>query len=66
MLHTSPQFLSAFAEKAELLGMNRQQFEERFTDIPIEQLPSIPPAFTTSFVKFFHHRQNTQIPEVRR
>uniref|UniRef100_A0A915DLD7 PHD-type domain-containing protein n=1 Tax=Ditylenchus dipsaci TaxID=166011 RepID=A0A915DLD7_9BILA len=63
MLHTSAQFINAFAEKAELLGMDRHQFEEKFAEVPTEQLPNLPPAFSTSFVRYFEHREEVEVPE---
>lgn len=51
MLHSSAQFLESFAEKAELLGMERKEFNEQFLRIPAEQIPTIPLAFTETSVR---------------
>ncbi|KAH7722388.1 PHD-finger family protein [Aphelenchoides avenae] len=57
MLHASAQFLEAFAEKAELLGMDRKEFNEQFMRLPAEQIPTIPLAFTETAVRYYSHRE---------
>lgn len=57
MLHASAQFLEAFAEKAELLGMDRKEFNEQFMRLPAEQIPTIPLAFTETAVRYYNHRE---------
>lgn len=51
MLHSSPEFLDLFAEKSELLGLNRQQFVDQFIHLPTEQIPFVAPAFDSTFVR---------------
>ncbi|KAI1723773.1 PHD-zinc-finger like domain-containing protein [Ditylenchus destructor] len=63
MLHTNAQFLNAFAEKAELLGMERKDFEEKFMTIATEQLPNLAPAFSSSFVRYFERREEVELPD---
>ena len=63
-LHTSPRYMNAFAEKAELLGMTRQHFEQEFASVPPSQLPSgLPPAFSKNFVGYVEHRDSICIQE---
>ncbi|KAI1714222.1 PHD-zinc-finger like domain-containing protein [Ditylenchus destructor] len=63
MLHTNAQFLNAFAEKAELLGMERKDFEDKFMTIATEQLPNLAPAFSSSFVRYFERREEVELPD---
>ncbi|CAK5037180.1 unnamed protein product [Meloidogyne enterolobii] len=64
LLHTSPQYLNEFAEKAELLGINRQQFEEEFYKVPASQLPmGLTPAFSVDFINYMTYRDNVVLSE---
>ncbi|KAL7074872.1 hypothetical protein ACQ4LE_005644 [Meloidogyne hapla] len=64
LLHTSAQYLNQFAEKAELLGINRQQFEQEFYKVPTSQLPmGLTPAFSVDFVNYMTYRDNVLLIE---
>lgn len=78
LIQTSAQFLERFAEKAELAGVEKNDFEKAFAWIPTEQLPIMPPAFTDEFfrylvffvecrkslfTRFYNHRETNVIPE---
>lgn len=52
MIHSSSRLLSAFAEKAELVGVDAKQFEAEFLAPPGEQIFVIPPAFSAHFIRF--------------
>uniref|UniRef100_A0A914DTP1 PHD-type domain-containing protein n=1 Tax=Acrobeloides nanus TaxID=290746 RepID=A0A914DTP1_9BILA len=63
LIQTSARFLESFAEKAELAGVEKNDFEKAFAWIPTEQLPIMPPAFTDEFFRFYNHRETNVIPE---
>lgn len=53
MLHTSSQFLNAFMEKAELVGIDRKHFMSEFEIIRPEHLPTdLPPVFSRQFLRY--------------
>lgn len=66
MLHTSSQFLNAFMEKAELVGIDRKHFMSEFEIIRPEHLPTdLPPVFSRQFLSYFDYRDNAGIEEER-
>lgn len=56
-LHTSSQFLEAFANKAELVGVSRDEFEKAFIKVDGRTLSFLPPAFSPEFIAYFNHRE---------
>lgn len=56
-LHTSSQFMEAFANKAELVGVNRDEFEKAFVKVDGRTLSFLPPAFSPEFIAYFNHRE---------
>ncbi|VDN06804.1 unnamed protein product [Thelazia callipaeda] len=66
MLHTSPQYLELFLEKAESNGKSRQKFLESFTRVDGAQLPYLPPGFSSEFIEYFNHRENYIIEETKK
>ncbi|CAD5224272.1 unnamed protein product [Bursaphelenchus okinawaensis] len=63
MFHTSAGVMEGFAEKAELLGFTKQEFEESFTRLDPSELPQLAPAFTHDFIRFYSHRENVLFNE---
>ncbi|CAD6186902.1 unnamed protein product [Caenorhabditis auriculariae] len=57
-LHTSPRYLNAFKEKAELANIDEEHFEQEFLRLDVESLPFLSPGFSREFVDYFFHREN--------
>ncbi|GMR59340.1 hypothetical protein PMAYCL1PPCAC_29535 [Pristionchus mayeri] len=56
-LHTCAQFLEAFSNKAELVGVSRSEFEKAFIKVDGRTLSFLPPAFSPEFIAYFNHRE---------
>ncbi|GMT11125.1 hypothetical protein PFISCL1PPCAC_2422 [Pristionchus fissidentatus] len=56
-LHTSSRFLDGFSNKAELVGVGRDEFEKAFIKVDGRSLLFLPPAFSPEFVAYFNHRE---------
>lgn len=66
LLHSSPRFLEAFAEKAFAEGISRHKFMRNFSKVNGALLTNLPPGFSTEFVSYYEARENTLLPaEVR-
>ncbi|GMS80279.1 hypothetical protein PENTCL1PPCAC_2454 [Pristionchus entomophagus] len=56
-LHTSSQYLEAFSNKAELVGVSRDELEKAFIKVDGRTLSFLPPAFSPEFITYFNHRE---------
>ncbi|WKY12934.1 hypothetical protein Q1695_004056 [Nippostrongylus brasiliensis] len=57
-LTTSPEFFEWFQEKAEISGVEPEQFKKEFTRVPGETIPFLCPGFSTQFFEYLGHREN--------
>lgn len=63
LLQTSAGFLDAFAEKAELMGLTRKEFDASFLQVHPSEIPNMAPSFSGDFVNYYHHRNEVLMKE---
>ncbi|EYC19279.1 hypothetical protein Y032_0025g1288 [Ancylostoma ceylanicum] len=60
-LTTSPEFFEWFQEKAELSGVEPEQFKKEFTYVSGDSLPLLTPGFSPQFFEYMAHREQVVI-----
>ncbi|CAJ0588556.1 unnamed protein product [Cylicocyclus nassatus] len=56
-LTTSPEFFEWFQEKAEISGIEPEQFKKEFTRVSGESIPFLSPGFSPQFFEYLAHRE---------
>ncbi|RCN48021.1 PHD-finger [Ancylostoma caninum] len=57
-LTTSPEFFEWFQEKAELSGIEPEQFRKEFTQVSGDSIPLLTPGFSPQFFEYLAHREH--------
>uniref|UniRef100_A0A1I7RNF0 PHD-type domain-containing protein n=1 Tax=Bursaphelenchus xylophilus TaxID=6326 RepID=A0A1I7RNF0_BURXY len=57
LMHTNAGILEGFAEKAELLGLSKKDFEESFTRLDPSEITQMAPAFSHDFIRYYNNRE---------
>ncbi|KHJ95238.1 PHD-finger [Oesophagostomum dentatum] len=56
-LTTSPEFFEWFQEKAEISGVEPEQFKKEFTRVSGDSIPFLTPGFSPQFFEYLAHRE---------
>lgn len=63
LLHTSPEFLEAFEQKAELCGVENETFRDRFHRLKPDDIFYLTPGCSDEFFSYVRHREEDVIKE---